>query len=41
MKRVNKFLSEGDKFMPEMHLNQPAFTSGGCGWFTKKKTTKI
>ena len=23
---VNKFLLEGDKFMPEMHLRQPGFT---------------
>ena len=23
---INKFLSAGDKFMPEMHLRQPQFT---------------
>ena len=25
-KIVNKYLSEGDKFMPEMHLRQPRFS---------------
>ena len=41
---VNKFLLVGDKFMPEMHLRQPArgalhagFTYGACGQFTKNK----
>ena len=34
---INKFLSEGDKLMPEMHLRQPQFTYGACGPFTKKK----
>ena len=34
---VNKFLLAGDKFMPEMHLKQPGFTSRGCGPFTKSK----
>ena len=40
---VNKFLLAGDKFMPEMHLRQPAalddvrFTCSGCGPFTKSK----
>ena len=24
-KIINKFLLEGDKFMPEMHLRQPGF----------------
>ena len=34
---VNKFLLAGDKFMTEMHLRQPGFTSSACGPFTKKK----
>ena len=34
---VNKFLLEGDKFMPEMHLRQPRFTYSACGAFTKNK----
>ena len=34
---VNKFLLEGDKFMPEMHLKQPGFTYSACGPFTKYK----
>ena len=34
---VNKFLLVGDKFMPEMHLKQPAFTYSACGPFTKSK----
>ena len=34
---VNKFLFEGDKFMPEMHLRQPGFTYSACGRFTKHK----
>ena len=32
---INKFLLPGDKFMPEMHLRQPQFTSSVCGPFTK------
>ena len=36
-KIVNKFLLEGDKFMPEMHLRQPGFTYSACGPFTKNK----
>ena len=36
-KTVNKFLLVGDKFMPEMHLRQPAFTYSPCGPFTKNK----
>ena len=36
-KIVNKFLLVGDKFMPEMHLNQPGFTYSACGPFTKNK----
>ena len=40
---VYKFLLGGDKFMPEMHLRQPAalensvFTYSSCGPFTKNK----
>ena len=36
-KIVNIFLLEGDKFMPEIHLKQPAFTYSACGTFTKNK----
>ena len=34
-KIINKFLLTGDKFMPEMHLRQPAITYSACGPFTK------
>ena len=41
---VNEFLLDGDKFMPEMHLRQPArgtlhagFTYSECEPFTKNK----
>ena len=34
---VNKFLLDGDKFMPEMHLKQVRFTYSACGPFTKNK----
>ena len=34
---VDKFLLVGDKFMPEMHLEQPGFTYSACGPFTKNK----
>ena len=34
---VNKFLLEGNKFMPEMHLKEPGFTYSTCGPFTKNK----
>ena len=40
---VNKFLLAGDKFMPEMHLEQsaavskPEFTYSACGPFAKNK----
>ena len=34
---INKFLLAGDKFMPEMHLEQPTFTYSACGLFTKNK----
>ena len=32
---INKFLSLGDKFMPEIHLRQPQFTYSACGPFTR------
>ena len=39
---LNKFLSAGDKCVPEMHLRQPGFTYNASGPFTKKrKNTKI
>ena len=34
---VNKFLLASDKFMLEMHLKQPGFTSSACGPFTRNK----
>ena len=34
-KIINKFLLTGDKFMPELHLKQPAFIYNACGPFTK------
>ena len=34
---VYKFLLEGDKFMPGMHLRQPLFTYNTCGPFMKNK----
>ena len=33
----NKFLLARDKFMPEMHLEQPGFTYSACGSFTKNR----
>ena len=35
--KVNKFLSAGNKVMPEMHLKQPLFTYSACGTLTKNK----
>ena len=32
-----KFLSTGDKFMPEIYLKQPRFTYSVCGPVTKNK----
>ena len=32
---INKFLLLGDKFMPEIHLRQPQFTSSACRPFTR------
>ena len=34
---INKLISAGDKFMPEMHLRQLQFTYSACGPFTKHK----
>ena len=34
---VNKFLLVSDKFMSEMHLEQPGFTYSACGPFNKNK----
>ena len=34
-KMINKFLLEGDIFLPEMYLTQPRFTYGASGPFTK------
>ena len=34
---INKFLSPGDTFMPEIHLRQPGFTYSACVPFTKNK----
>ena len=34
---VNRLLSAGDKFMPEMYLRQPGFTYSTYGLFTKNK----
>ena len=34
---INKFLSAGDKFMPEMHVRQPRFVYSACGPFTRHK----
>ena len=33
---VNKLLLAGNKFVSEMHLTQPGFTSSTYGPFTKK-----
>ena len=34
---VNKFLLDGDKFIPGMHLKQSVFSYSACGPFTKNK----
>ena len=34
---VNKCLLLGDKFMPELHLQQPGFTYSASGLFTRNK----
>ena len=36
-KIVNKFLLAGDRFMREMHLNEPGYTYSACEPFTKNK----
>ena len=36
-KIVKKFLLNGDRFMPELHLKQPAFIHSFNGWFTKHR----
>ena len=36
-KIVSKFLSIGEKFMPEMHLRPTGFTYSACGPFTENK----
>ena len=35
--KVNRFLLPGNKFMPEMNVRQPGFTSSVCGPFPKNK----
>ena len=37
MKLWNKFSLASDKFMPEIHLKQPAFPYSTCGSFTRNK----
>ena len=32
-KLINKFLLNGDKFVLELHLEQPRFTDSACGPF--------
>ena len=34
---MNKVLLVCDKFIPEMHLEQPGFTYSACGPFTRNK----
>ena len=36
-KIINRFLLNGDKFMPELHLKQPGFTYTACGPFSKHR----
>ena len=36
-KIFNKFLLTGDKFMPELHLNQQGFFNSVCGPFTNNR----
>ena len=38
---LNKFLLVGDKYIPELHLKQPAFTYSACGPFTRNKKDRI
>ena len=37
IKSLTIFLLTGDKFIPEIHLKQPGFTSSACGPFTKHR----
>ena len=34
-KIINKYLLNGDKYLPELNLKQPGFTSSACKLFTK------
>ena len=36
-KIIKRFLLTGEKFMPELHLKQQAFTYNACGPFTKHR----
>ena len=36
-KIINKFLLNGDKFMPDLQLKQPEFTYSACAPFTKHR----
>ena len=38
---VDKVLLVGDKFMPEMHLEQPGFTYIACGKKNKKSKKEL
>ena len=38
-KIINKYLITGNKFMPELHLKQPGFTSSVRGSFAKHHET--
>ena len=37
MNGILRYLLAGDKFMPEMHLEQPGFIHSACGPFTTNK----
>ena len=37
---VSKVFLARDKFMPELHLQQPGFTSSACKPFPRKKERK-
>ena len=34
---LNKFLLNGDKFLPKLHIKQPRFTYSACGQFIKHR----
>ena len=40
-KIINKFLLNGDRLMPELHLTQPEFSCSACGSFTKHCESSI